>query len=154
MSDKTYLAENDYLFVLGIDLGQPSFVHAVLAVQALDYAGNHGRNNQSDHKSQLLNVEIHIGNSSDWSQNPKCAGGPFLDPDDPDVWYYCTGTDGEMDLWPNGIEQWCNMEGQYVTIVADYNSVKDAYSTLEPSICDLGIFGTRYIRDQEAPTSV
>ena len=33
-------------------------------------------------------------------------------------------------MWPNGLDEWCNMEGRYVTIVADYYSVKDTYSTL------------------------
>ena len=57
-------------------------------------------------------------------------------------------------MWPNGLDEWCNMEGRYVTIVADYSSVKDTYGTLMPSICDLGIFGTRYVRDSEAPESI
>ena len=42
MSDKTNLEANDFLFVLGIDLGQTSFIHNVMAVQALDYGGGLG----------------------------------------------------------------------------------------------------------------
>ena len=71
----------------------------------------------------MLNVEIYIGDSLNWSENPKCANGPFLDPDDPNIWIASNVVGGN--LWPNGIEAWCNMEGRYMTIVADYNKFKD-----------------------------
>ena len=48
-------------------------------------------------------------------------------------------------LWRNkgGFEAWCNLEGQYTHIVFDY-SPADSIAT----ICSLGIFGTRYIRQE------
>ena len=34
------------------------------------------------------NYEIYIGNNSDYNQNVKCAGGPFLRTDNPDNYVY------------------------------------------------------------------
>ena len=50
---------------------------------------------------------------------------------------------GRGDLWNYGKEVWCNKPGQYVTIEADLTSLTDAY---EMTICQLGIFGTEYVR--------
>ena len=54
--------------------------------------------------------------------------------------------DGQ-NLWTHGKEAWCNLQGRYTTIVADY-ATQSSLSTIEPSICDLGVFGTLYVRDQ------
>ena len=55
------------------------------------------------------------------------------------------------DLWNYGVETWCNMEGQYVTIVADLADLSGhAY---EMTICSLGIMGVEYVRATPAPTS-
>ena len=37
-----------------------------------------------------------------------------------------------------GFEAWCNLEGRYVHLVADYTSIP----TYEFSICALGLMGT------------
>lgn len=67
--------------------------------------------------------------------------------DDPNS--YITGTYG--DDWAFGKEAWCNMQGRYTTIVADYSHIMDSYSEITPSICDFAVFGTRYIRDGSVP---
>ena len=41
------------------------------------------------------------------------------------------------------MEIWCNLEGQYTTIVADLTDFSGAY---EMSICNLGVMGTEYVR--------
>ena len=41
-----------------------------------------------------------------------------------------------------GKEIWCNLEGQYVTFVADLNHLKDL--GFDISLCSLGIMGTKY----------
>ena len=49
------------------------------------------------------------------------------------------------DLWNYGIEIWCNLEGQYVTMVADLAHLTG--SVYEMSICSLGVMGAEYVRD-------
>ena len=46
--------------------------------------------------------------------------------------------------WNYGREIWCNLEGQYTTIVADLTSLTGAY---EMSLCNVSIMGTQYVRD-------
>ena len=36
----------------------------------------------------LQNYDIYIGNSPNFEENTKCAGGPFLDPSDPATFVY------------------------------------------------------------------
>ena len=55
-------------------------------------------------------------------------------------------------FWNYGVEAWCNLEGQYFTIVADLSSLSG--DTYEMTICSLGIFGVEYVRTTAAPTSV
>lgn len=47
------------------------------------------------------------------------------------------------DYWNYGVEAWCNLPGRYVTISADLTSLVGDY---EMSICNLGLFGTKYER--------
>ena len=49
----------------------------------------------------------------------------------------------ELYMWNYGAEIWCNLEGQYTTIVADLTDLSGAY---EMSICNLGVMGTQYVR--------
>ena len=55
------------------------------------------------------------------------------------------------DLWNYGKEVWCNKPGQYVTIEADLSSLSGAY---EMTICQLGIFGTEYVRASSIPSQI
>ena len=105
----------------------------MLIVQALNQMNNEWQ--------RLFNFEIYIGDDATWQNNPKCPGSPFLE----------TGTEYIYDTvkaqsyWPGGVEAWCNMEGRYTTVVADYTS-KSGNTQLTPSLCQFGVFGTRYIR--------
>ena len=45
-------------------------------------------------------------------------------------------------VWPFGGEHWCNLEGQYLHIVADLNDLYVETSDYEMSLCTLGVFGT------------
>ena len=60
---------------------------------------------------------------------------------DSDSWYYDPRFD--MDVWPYGIEVWCNLVGQYVHIVADLSHLSPPYTM---SLCSVGIMGTSYTR--------
>ena len=111
-----------------INLGQSFFVHSVLFVQDLFKGFKPNQHNASLYQ-WTQNIELYIGNSSDYNNNSKCAGGPFMVLDD----YTNSYTDGEYtaesvsgSFWNYGAEVWCNTEGQFVTIHADlshYNGI-------------------------------
>ena len=105
----------------------------------------------TDYEEYLQNLEIFIGDDVQWENNPKCQGGPFLRVEDQSNYYYSArwGYD-----WAFGLEAWCNMEGRYTTIVADYEPYINSYSTITPSICNFAVLGTRYIRDTPTPEVV
>ena len=49
----------------------------------------------------------------------------------------------DVSWWKYGKEVWCNLEGQYTTIVADLSGLTGSY---EMSLCNIGIMGTKYVR--------
>ena len=55
-------------------------------------------------------------------------------------------------MWNYGVEAWCNLEGQYVTIVADVAHLSTA--SYEMTICSLGIMGVEYVRATPLLTTV
>ena len=68
--------------ILGLDFRESVFMHAILLVHDLP------NGDESWTKNSLLwryfqNYEIHIGDSPDYETNTKCAGGPFLNAEDP-----------------------------------------------------------------------
>lgn len=46
-------------------------------------------------------------------------------------------------VWNYGKEIWCNLQGQFMHIVADTKSLP---ASSELSLCQLGVFGTKYTR--------
>lgn len=61
---------------------------------------------------------------------------------------YSTSDSGEQ-LWRYGFEAWCNLEGQYLHIVANLTDL--AGQDYEMSICSIGIMGTEYDRGNTLP---
>ena len=57
----------------------------------------------------------------------------------------------EGNLWNYGAEVWCNMPGQFVTILADLSTLNNAYLM---SVCNLGIFGTKYEHPTPIPSQI
>ena len=55
-----------------------------------------------------------------------------------------------QDLWNYGKEAWCNLEGRYTQFVFDLTDRSHESYTI--SICNLGIFGTKYVRNVQIPT--
>ena len=77
------------------------------------------------------NYEIYIGDNSNYAANELCANGPFLDPNDSSSYVYDYSTDvgghdaygyGVGKVWPFGREDWCNLEGRYMHMVADMSN--------------------------------
>ena len=60
-----------------------------------------------------------------------------------------TGMSISGDIWNYGIEIWCNLEGLFVTLVADLSHLSG--QNYEMSICSLGLMGTEYVRSTEVP---
>ena len=108
-------------------------------------------------RSQLFqNYKIYIGDNENFLYNSECAGGPFLRADTQESYVY-DGYADENDtknafgqdqgtVWPYGDEQWCNLEGQYLHIVADLSQVNDGISNYQMSLCTLAVYGTKYVR--------
>lgn len=80
-----------------------------------------------------------MGQSTDYSLNAKCPNGPFMRVGEASS----STTYGINTLWNYGREIWCNLEGRYTTIVADFSGVPGNYNV---SICNFAIMGTKYGR--------
>ena len=68
-------------FVLTIQLAKSYMQHAILLTE--DNQGNETITSSYNWFALFQNYEIYIGDNSDWSQNTKCPGGPFMRYDDP-----------------------------------------------------------------------
>ena len=55
-------------------------------------------------------------------------------------------------MWNYGKEIWCNMEGRYLHVVADYSH--ESQTEYSISICSVGVFGTKYIRNTALETEI
>ena len=83
-------------------------------------------------------------------------------PEDPNSYVKVTASGYQAPpegMWKFGHEAWCNMEGRYLTIVADLSSQAGKTSTLAPrgyemSLCHLGLFGALYKRTTPVPSSL
>ena len=69
--------------------------------------------------------------------------------DDPNSFKFGSTHGVSGNLWNYGAEIWCNLEGQYVTMVADLADLTG--QVYEMSICSLGVMGAEYVRDSEVP---
>ena len=61
-------------------------------------------------------------------------------------WYYDENI-GE-DVWTNGAEAWCNLEGQYLSIISDMSDRWASDASYAIHLCSVGIMGTSYVRDE------
>ena len=55
-------------------------------------------------------------------------------------------------MWNYGVEAWCNLEGRYVTIVANLTHLSG--ESYEQTLCSLGIMGAEYLRNVELAESI
>ena len=90
-------------------------------------------------------MNLYVSNDANYDSSAVCPGGPYLTVGDFSKSYKKTYNKSNLmgDLWNYGAEVWCNKRGQYVTIEADLTSLSGSY---EMTICQLGVFGTKYIR--------
>ena len=96
----------------------------------------------------LQNVLWYVGNSYNYVENPQCPGGPQMNKNDPNTYYFNQQSyDSSSDIFPpgrgymhkHGNEIECNLEGKYVTMVS-YMS-EEAGNDYQFSICSVGLFG-------------
>ena len=53
-------------------------------------------------------------------------------------------------VWPFGKENWCNMKGRYLHMVADMSMYElTAADSDTVSVCSVGVYGTKYERKGE-----
>lgn len=149
---------DDYNLVLTFKFDSRVFVHAVLAIGSLkiaevysgDYSNNMNRPTPGalDNLALFSDFNIYIGASEDWRLNTACAGGPFLRRDSPES-YDTVTYDGEArSFFKFGHEEFCNLPGQYVSIVQNVSRYKDdpTFNSQSIQICTVGIHGTSYER--------
>ena len=61
-------------------------------------------------KDKFQNYEIYIGNDSDYTNNNKCAGGPFMRTNDSSNYHTYSYEGSTYDnVWNYGRETWCNL---------------------------------------------
>lgn len=82
---------------------------------------------------------IYIGaDGTTYTNNAECNGGAFLDPAD------LSNLDSQYGFFFKlGKEIWCNLEGRYVTVVADLTSLS-SINYNELALCSFGLMGTKY----------
>ena len=56
------------------------------------------------------------------------------------------------DVWNYGKEVWCNLEGRYMHIVADFTHLIG--TNFNVNLCSVGIMGTQYIRADPLPETL
>ena len=147
--------------VIGFDFTEPVFMHAVLWAQDVLSGGFPANLGPSDSKNFFQKYEVYIGNSADYLENTKCAGGPHLDYNDSSSYVFSQkGFNDSMDpfseglgmVWPSGQELWCNLEGQYMHMVADQSDqVGSAADSDTVTMCQVGVYGTKYERTSGDP---
>ena len=104
--------------------------------------------------NKFQNYEIYIGNDSDYRNNIKCDGGPFMRTDNSSNYHSWTDADDNVtrNVWNFGKEVWCNLEGRYMHIIADFSHLSGEDYSME--LCSLGIMGSQYVRDQTLPSTL
>ena len=129
-------------FAMTIDLKKVYFINSVLFVQdVLD--GYLGSVSTADlDKYHATQIDVHIGNDSNWQNNQKCTLTPRFAADHKDSikdWSYGGYEGAEV---PNyGFVEWCNMSGQYVTFVVH------GVPSESLSVYNVSINGNSFIRD-------
>ena len=146
--------------IIGFDFSEAVFMHAILYAQdtiVCNWAASVG---SSYLKNFFQKFEIYIGNSDNYLENTKCTGGPFLDASESSSYElnqkgFDDGDDpfgqGFGMVWPFGKELWCNLEGQYMHMVAGMSDhVATALDSDSVSVCSVGVYGTKYVRSGDS----
>ena len=127
-------------------------VNAILVVQDQFTGFSDQHTNWNEY---FQNFSLYIGDSTDWNENEKCPGWPYMTTADSDSWYNDERTCDDSgcsrhpgNVWTYGTEVWCNIAGQYVHIVADLRHLLGTYTM---SLCSIGIMGTSFTRNEPLP---
>ena len=102
---------------------------------------------------QLSEFDLYVGYSKNYEENTACPNGPFAYPVDET---YGTYFDDSLGIgsgteWPNGVEAWCNLPGNFVSFVRKA-SAQPALDRVV--LCTFGVIAdTEHLPRQEAPTN-
>ena len=105
------------MMLMTYKLEKPYIVDAILIIGGMD--------------SFITNYRLFVGMNPDWRKNQKCR----LPYDVRQSWQETDWRTPE-EKWPNGVEAWCNMYGQYVTFVME-GDPDDLTPELE--LCEFGV---------------
>ena len=148
-----------HIVTIRFDLGRSFFQHAILIVEDLRDTYGYPGEDASQTNNFFQNFEVFIGEDLDYIKNVKCAGGPHKVVGDPASYTNVswdvaippnTGNNGNV--WNYGKEIWCNLQGRYMTIVADYSHLES--QSYQVSLCSVGIMGTEYGADIQVPNAL
>ena len=90
--------------IIGFNFGEPVFMHAILHAQDTINCVEPTYVGSSYLKNFFQNYEVFIGNSSNYTENTKCAGGPFLDPADSSSYVFSQkGYDSNQNPFSQGL---------------------------------------------------
>ena len=101
------MAPTNHKFVMTIDLSKSFFVHCLLVVQDL-YTGIEPSLHLAALNEWFHDYDVYIGDSSDYLENKKCDGGPFMGLTDPSSFVYRKDLVTNDKFWKYGEEIWCN----------------------------------------------
>ena len=125
------------------------FVHSVLLVQDVGSGILGSTSTENLDKKYATQWDVHIGDSPDWRDNPKCTLTPLLAADYRDsTKNWSEGVYEGTEVPAYGFVKYCNMSGQYVTFVAH------GVPSISITVCTVSINGNRYIRDISPETIV
>ena len=132
-------------YVFGLKHLKELMQHAVNLVQDL-LDQDLGANSSSDWEKYLAaEWEIYIGNSPIWHENPRCPVASKLDSSYLD---HLSTASGKGYVPRYGFTEYCNMPGQFTFFVA--RSLPSESVTL----CNTGVIGTTYDRDEPLDESI
>ena len=82
---KVELSASGFKLVLGFKFNDPVFMHAITIVADMFNGISYAHSNTNE---LLQNYDIYIGENENYSQNTRCAGGPFLKINDPNSYVF------------------------------------------------------------------
>ena len=132
-------------YVFGLKHPKELLQHAVNLVQDLLGRGLRATTSEDWEKYLAAEWEIYIGNSPIWHENPRCPVASKLDSSYLD---YLSTADGIDYVPSHGFTEYCNMSGQFTFFVA--RSLPSESVTL----CNIGVIGTTYDRDEPLDESI
>ena len=112
-------SERSGFFELTLKLKERQMVNAIILVQDAEIGADFD-------KHYLWKFRIIVGDDPDWRKNYDCSDTPYLE------------DETALSQSNHAMEIWCNISGQYVSLIRSYQDYPDIVSV---TICDFAIMG-------------